>query len=99
MNPEASNMPRVLEPPASSAELCLYLIMILPDPETRAQHVKDFCRLYEIREKRTVPLDNPLNQIAAYRAQPEQLPPLEQVPRDQMEDLVRRPRAPLRGQP
>jgi hypothetical protein len=64
--------PIVPDPPASSAELCLYLIMILPDPETRRLHIKDFCRLYEIREKRPgpLPVDNPLNQIAGYRGQP-----------------------------
>jgi hypothetical protein len=38
--------------PATSAELCLYLIMILPDQEDRKRWVKDFCRLYQIEERR-----------------------------------------------
>ena len=50
MNPEVSSVSS--DPPTSSAELCLYLIMILPEMETRRVHIKDFCRLYEIREKR-----------------------------------------------
>jgi hypothetical protein len=41
-----------VEPLATAAELCLYLIMILPDPVARVARVKDFCRLYEIAEKR-----------------------------------------------
>jgi hypothetical protein len=52
MSVPCAEPPTVLEPPASSAELCLYLIMILPDIDTRRLHIKDFCRLYEIREKR-----------------------------------------------
>jgi hypothetical protein len=80
MNPEPSNVPSVLEPPATSAELCLYLIMILPEVETRRLHIKDFCRLYEIREKRTPGLENPLNQIAAYREQAREQAPLRGQP-------------------
>jgi hypothetical protein len=53
MSPEPPTiLPWAGDPPASSAELCLYLIMILPDIDTRRLHIKDFCRLYEIREKR-----------------------------------------------
>jgi hypothetical protein len=54
MNPEPPTtiLPWGGEPPASSAELCLYLIMILPDIDTRRLHIKDFCRLYDIKEKR-----------------------------------------------
>jgi hypothetical protein len=40
------------QPITTAAELCLYLIMILPDPVDRVARVKDFCRLYEIAEKR-----------------------------------------------
>lgn len=40
------------EPIATAPELCLYLIMILPDEQARIARVKDFCRLYEIVERR-----------------------------------------------
>lgn len=35
----------------TAAELCLYLIMILPDEAIRIARVKDFCRLYDIKER------------------------------------------------
>ena len=41
----------------TAAELSLYLIMILPDEGQRVARVKDFCRLYEISEKRAAPLE------------------------------------------
>jgi hypothetical protein len=37
--------------PASSAELCLYLILTLPDEARRLAHIKDFCRIYEVKER------------------------------------------------
>jgi hypothetical protein len=37
--------------PKSSAELCLYLIMTLPEEPRRLAMVKDFVRLYDIRER------------------------------------------------
>jgi hypothetical protein len=37
--------------PRSSAELCLLLIMTIADEPKRLIHVRDFCRLYEIKEK------------------------------------------------
>jgi hypothetical protein len=50
--PERGQTP---ERPATAAELSLYLIMILPDETERRTYIKDFCRLYEIRERRTNP--------------------------------------------
>jgi hypothetical protein len=37
--------------PRTSAELCLLLIMTIADEPKRLIHVRDFCRLYEIKEK------------------------------------------------
>ena len=37
--------------PTTAAELCLFLIMSLPEIEDRKQHVRDFCALYDIKEK------------------------------------------------
>ena|SRR5258705_1767398 len=39
--------------PKSSAELCLYLIMTLAEEPRRLSMVKDFVRLYDIRERVT----------------------------------------------
>jgi hypothetical protein len=46
-NPTVAEMP--IE---TAAQLTLYLIMCLPDEGARVSRVKDFCRLYEIKEKR-----------------------------------------------
>lgn len=36
----------------TAAELCLYLIMCLPEEQERIQRIGDFCKLYDIVEKR-----------------------------------------------
>jgi hypothetical protein len=37
--------------PQTAAELTLYLIAIMPDEARRIELIKDFCRIYAVKEK------------------------------------------------